>query len=238
MDLGRQSSPLSVLAAASIDRRSTTEQVAGILREAILSGDLLPGTPLREVQLAEQIGVSRNTVREASRTLAAEGLVHYKRNRGVVVTELSSPEVDEIYRARGILEWAGIEALRDSRAGGVFTTLEGLVDTIEAAFAAEDAAGVFEGDQAFHATLVACLGNSRLQHCYASLRQELRLALTLTEWSRTELGRKRDDHRVLLDAIRTGSSQQARRALGDHLAEGAAELHRLRDLVIRRRSGG
>jgi DNA-binding GntR family transcriptional regulator len=228
--------PISGLG-ASIDRRSTTEQVAATLREAILSGQLLPGTPLREVHLAEEIGVSRNTIREATRTLAAEGLVRYKHNRGVVVTELSTRDIDELYQARAVLEWAGIEVLLASRSEGVFETLAPLVDKIESAFVGGDAAGVLEGDRQFHATLVSAIGNPRLEHYYASLQHELRLALSLTERSSVELGRHRDDHRILLDAIRSGSLQEARAALAAHLATGVAELHRLRDLVARRRSG-
>ncbi|HEX2032074.1 MAG TPA: GntR family transcriptional regulator [Actinomycetota bacterium] len=221
----------------SIDWRSTTEQVAAALREAILSGEILPGTPLREVRLAGTIGVSRNTVREATRTLAAEGLVRYKRNRGVVVTELSDEDVDELYQARGVLEWAGAEALRSSRREAVFEALGRLVDDIEAAFAHGDVAGVLDGDRRFHATLVSALGNPRLDQCYAGLQRELRLALTLTERSSVELGRQRDDHRVLLEAIRRGTAREARKALAEHLATGVSELHRLRELVVRLRGG-
>ena len=223
--------------AASIDRRSATEQVAAALREAILSGQFLPGTPLREVQLAEEIGVSRNTIREATRTLAAEGLVRYKHNRGVVVTELSTQDIDELYQARAVLEWAGIETLMASRSERVFQTLAQLVDRIEVAFAAGDVAGVLEGDRQFHSILVSQVGNPRLDHYYASLQEELQLALTLTERSSVELGRQRDDHRILLDAIRTSGPTEARTALEEHLAAGVSELHRLRELVARRRSG-
>jgi DNA-binding GntR family transcriptional regulator len=223
--------------AASIDRRSATEQVAAALRDAILSGQFLPGTPLRDVQLAEEIGVSRNTIREATRTLVAEGLVRYKHNRGVEVTELSKQDIDELYQARAVLEWAGITILVAARSERVFQTLAQLVDRIEGAFADGDVAGVLEGDRGFHAILVSQYRNSRLEHCYASLQQELQLALSLTERSSVELGRERDDHRILLDAIRSGDPAEARTALEEHLARGVSEVHRLRELVARLRSG-
>jgi DNA-binding transcriptional ArsR family regulator len=68
---------------AGIQRQSTTEQAADAIRQAVLSGRLLPGTPLREAALAAELGVSRSTVREAARTLEGEGLVCYARSAGV-----------------------------------------------------------------------------------------------------------------------------------------------------------
>lgn len=88
----------------TIERQSTTEQVAAALREAILSGLIAPGTPLREVALADELRVSRNTIREAARMLGSEGLVRYEMNRGVVVIDITEQDVQEIYSARATLE--------------------------------------------------------------------------------------------------------------------------------------
>ena len=74
------------------------------LRELILSGELPPGMRLREVQLCEQLGVSRTPVREAFRTLAVEGLVELLPNRSVVVAELKMPDIEQLYQVFGTLE--------------------------------------------------------------------------------------------------------------------------------------
>jgi DNA-binding GntR family transcriptional regulator len=94
-----------------------------------------------------------------------------------------------------------------------------------------------EGDRLFHAALVAATGSARLQRFHAQLQQEQRLALSLAERSSRELGRSTDDHRELLDAL-SGGGDQARAALRAHLDGGAAELHRLRQLIDRRREDG
>ena len=70
---------------ASVARASVGEQAANTLREAILRAELGPGEPLREVALADDLHVSRNTVREALRILEAERLVEYHLHRGVLV---------------------------------------------------------------------------------------------------------------------------------------------------------
>jgi len=96
-------SPITGLG-ASIQRQSTTEQATDVVRQAILSGRLLPGMPLREAALAAELGTSRSTLREAARTLESEGLVRYQMNRGLVVADITGPDVAGIYAARAALE--------------------------------------------------------------------------------------------------------------------------------------
>src|SRR5690606_32920552 len=72
-------------------------EAANRLRSMILSGELPPGARLREVQLCDQLGVSRTPVREAFRTLAAEGLVDLLPNKSVVVSELHAPDLEHLF---------------------------------------------------------------------------------------------------------------------------------------------
>jgi DNA-binding GntR family transcriptional regulator len=215
----------------TIDRRSTVSAIADSLRDAILAGKIAPGTPLREMSLSAELGVSRNSIREAARVLASEGLVDHVMNRGMVVADMTDADVADIYRAREAIEIAAVEALFVSRDPELYARLSALVEGLEAAFAAGDVGAALENDRLFHATLVSATGSQRLERVFASLQQELRLALTLAERSRAELGRTRDDHRALRDALEGASRERAREALREHLATGAAELKRLRELV-------
>jgi DNA-binding GntR family transcriptional regulator len=219
---------------ASIRRQSTTEQAAAALRDAIMSGEIPPGTPLREAALAAELGVSRNTLREAARVLGGEGLVRHQMNRGIVVTEITAADVRDIYAARAAVETAAAQALTTHRDPVVYQRLESLVGQIEDAFARGDAAGVLDGDRRFHATLVSAARSPRLTAFYTQLQHEQALALSLAERSRPALGRTADDHRVLLDALR-GTPAQAEAQVSTHLQAGAAELSRLRDLLAQRK---
>jgi len=218
---------------AHIRRESTTEQATDAVRQAILSGRLPPGTPLREAALAAELGISRSTLREAARTLESEGLVRYRMNRGIVVADITGPDVADIYAARAAVELAAADALTEHRDPAVYAGLADLVDQIEHAFARGDTAAALDGDRLFHATLVAATGSPRLRRIHAQLQQEQRLALALAEGSRRELGRHTDDHRRLLEALH-GSPDQARAELTAHLQAGAAELRRLLDLLAHR----
>lgn len=219
---------------ASIQRQSTTEQAAGAVRQAILSGRLLPAMPLREAALAAELGVSRSTLREAARILASEGLVRYQMNRGIVVADITGPDAADIYAARAAAELAAADALTTHRDPAVYAKLAGLVGQIERAFGRGDTAAVLDGDRLFHATLVAAAGSPRLRRFHGQLQQEQRLALALAGRSSRELGRTADDHRQLLDALHS-SREQARAQLTAHLQAGAAELQRLLDLLALRK---
>jgi DNA-binding GntR family transcriptional regulator len=220
----------------TIQRQSTSGQAAGAIRDAILSGQIAPGTPLREATLAAELSVSRNTIREAARILEGESLVRYQMNRGIVVTEISAADVRDIYAARSAAELAGVNALTANRDSAIYKQLAEQVERIEKAHVSGDAAEVLEADRLFHATLVSAAGSPRLSRFYARLQQEQRLALALAEHSSRQLGRTADDHRELLGALR-GSRSWARAQLTKHLQTGNAELQRLVELLALRDDG-
>jgi DNA-binding GntR family transcriptional regulator len=222
-------SPFTGLGAV-MQRQSTTEQTAAAIRDAILSGQVPPGTPLRETALAAELGVSRSTLREAARILESEGLVRYQMNRGIVVTEITAEDIDDIYAARLAIELAAADALTEHRDPATYQKLAELTDQIEDAFGRGDPAGVLDGDRLFHATLVAAARSTRLSRFHAQLQQEQRLALALAERSSRRLGRTADDHRDLLQALH-GRPRQARDQVAAHIQAGATELRRLHDLL-------
>jgi DNA-binding GntR family transcriptional regulator len=228
---------VTALLGTEIRRQSTAEQVAAAIRGAIFSGRLTPGSPLREIPLAEELGVSRNSVREAVRILEGEHLVRYQMNRGTAVADFSDAEIDDLFAAREVLELAGLEALQQRPTKTRAAYLEPYLQAIEAADASGDVAASALADRAFHTALVAASSNEHVRRWYEGVRQELRLALALAEHRRNDLGRTQtkqsresNDHRRLAKALQ-GSDDLGRKRLKQHLAYGAAELHQLRKLL-------
>ena len=80
------------------------EWVANEIERLIVTGDLLPGQPVRQEQMAERLGVSRLPIREGLRQLASQGLVEHRRNVGYTVARLEQSEFDQIYLMRHALE--------------------------------------------------------------------------------------------------------------------------------------
>jgi DNA-binding GntR family transcriptional regulator len=81
-----------------------TLQAAAHIRGLIIDRVLLPGEKIRQVDLAQRIGVSRSPLREALRTLESEGVVSYSVNRGYVVARLDDDDLAQIYRMRSVFE--------------------------------------------------------------------------------------------------------------------------------------
>ena len=96
---------------------STVDRVVEELRRAVFEGELESGTPLREVALAESLGVSRPTVREALTVLVADGLATREPHRGVAVATPDPESIGDVSRARGVLELAGVRHWADRRRG-------------------------------------------------------------------------------------------------------------------------
>src|SRR3954463_16812407 len=90
--------------AESAPRRDNVEQVYRRVREAILEGEIAPGSVMSQVALANQLGVSRTPLREALRMLVSEGLVDARVNRRVTVKPISASDLEELVVMRVTLE--------------------------------------------------------------------------------------------------------------------------------------
>lgn len=202
-----------------IDRSSTTDRVAGALREMLFSGDLAPGEPLREVSLADSFHVARSTVREALQVLTAEGLLTREPNKGATVTALSEHDIAEIFEARLVLESAGVRA---GTTGADLSPVTTALSAYAEAAAAEDAVVATHAHLEFHTSLVALLGNSRLVASADALTADLRLALASVERQRRNARQQVSAHRRLLTLMRAGDEHAALEELQAHL--GAAQL--------------
>ncbi|HXE44635.1 MAG TPA: GntR family transcriptional regulator [Conexibacter sp.] len=201
-----------------IRRVSTTDQVVDALRDAILDGEIAPGTPLREIPLATALNVSRNTLREALRILQADGLARYRLNYGVVVVELDETDLEQIFRFRTLIEVPAAQAAAEAGDPELLRELEQHVREMERAGKAGDAVGMVGAHRAFHATLVSALRNPRVEQVYAGLQRELVLALARADRTARDLRKVASGHRRIVRALRAGPAEAAD-SVREHLDE-------------------
>ncbi len=109
-------------------KRTIADQVAELIRQRILSGQLRGGQPIRQEHLAAELGVSRIPLREALKQLAAEGFVTIASHKGAVVAELSIQEVEELFEIRLKLETWLLQQAIPAIAEGDLTALEKIVE--------------------------------------------------------------------------------------------------------------
>lgn len=165
-----------VLPDLSIDRATTVERVADALRVAMFAGQLRPGAALREVELADEMGISRGSVREALLRLTSEGLLTRTSFRGVQVKKFTLDDVRDIFLTRRVIELSGVDAAR----GAPLRDLEALytaADAFVAAIRFGDPNEHNETDLNVHRAIVALLRSPRLTQVHSGLVAELRVAL-------------------------------------------------------------
>lgn len=195
-------------------RVSTTQAVVIAIRKHILSGVLPPGTRLREVEVAERYGVSRQTLRSAISELSHMGLLEVKPNRGVWVRELSLDEMEDLRRTRALIE--GAAAAHAASNPSSWPELQTFLDRLEAIPVDAEWWTVAEADWNFHHALVEQMGSPTLSQLHRTL-----------QWITGLSGMRADgddpstvtsSHRDLLDEIKAGDPERASRALAHHLA--------------------
>jgi GntR family transcriptional regulator of gluconate operon len=203
--------------------RSLAEDAADRIREQILAGGFGPGEHLVEAKIAEQLNISRGPVREAFKLLRAEGLLKEEPRRGTFVVSLTADDVREIYGLRAAIEGRAARLLARSRDPRALTKLVELADGIDAAVAADDPIAVSRADLAFHEGLCALCGNARIHEVFMRYVPTLRALLRLDEQVLRSLDEVSNQHRPLVDAIRSGSEDEAGTLLAEH-AEHAGDL--------------
>ncbi len=208
----------------TLEHSSTVERAADELRRAMFAGELEPATPLREVGLAESLGVARSTVREALGLLIAEGLVIRVPNRGVAVADLDPEALADVFRARTVLEEAGArawpDAAEDLRAA--------LRDSVEAyALLADQGAEPQQLTRAHidvHRALAALTSSERLLGLVDALHGEIRLTLAHVDRVRANAHEQVAAHRDLMQLLEQGRTEDVVRSLREHLGGAQASL--------------
>ena len=205
--------------ARTLTRASVVDALADALRSRILSGDLAPGTPLREEALSAAYDVSRHTLRAALRALAGEGLVRIVPNRGASVTRLGAADLVPLFELRAALEVEACSLTLERNDGALPATVHDRLDALVRACRSKgsDWSEVADAHARFHEALVAGAQSPRIEDAYTRLATELNLFLAQLRpvWSRR---RMIDHHRALvLDLETTGDVTALRRHLKDGL---------------------
>lgn len=156
---------------------ATATRAAAVLRGRILSGELPPGSPLREAALSKELNISRNTLREAFQQLSIEGLTEQQLYKGAVVRRISDAELSDIYIARRTFELQAIEKA-PLTPGPVLDALRDAVDTQANAAARLAWAETGTASLRFHQAIVGLLGSSKLDSFFEVLAAQLCLAFS------------------------------------------------------------
>jgi DNA-binding GntR family transcriptional regulator len=209
---------LASTASGHIKADSVVDLAYQRIRSMVIEGEIPPGARLGQVELAEQLGISRTPVREALRRLTGEGLAEFVPNRGF---RAACPSIDDVLRrleVRSLVE-PGIARLAAERRTDA--DLARLHETIEREARAETRIEAHDASRDFHITLAQATGNRELVAVLEAMwiveigRRLLSARATSADWRRFDVA----EHRAIAAAVADRDGALAGRLMTEHVAE-------------------
>lgn len=207
-----------------------TARVYEILRDQILSRELLPGTRLKYTELADTLGVSITPVREAILELERDGLVETYPYRGSIVKEMSAKEICDVYDVRMALEALAARVAAERMSDELLRELERHVRAYEVAFENQHMSSGLQADLSFHEVIMKASENSVLLEIASKLANRVQIFRQM-DWQTAK--ETRHGHRAVFRALSRRDGNAAASAMAQHIARGKA--HALQILDIRGR---
>jgi DNA-binding GntR family transcriptional regulator len=205
------------------------EAVARHIRDGIVHGDYAPGAPLPEVRLADELGISRGTVREALRALEDQGLVDVVAHRGSFVSLVTRRAASDVYELRAVLEAFAVRLTveRGWFAAGGHAIVDDRLGALRAAAALGDPMAMIEAERALHRELWSHCGNDQLLAFMGTLQVQTRRLLMFNRAFSANPEDEVNLHERLVATVLAGDAAAAEAAIRAHVRRSA-------DLIIER----
>jgi DNA-binding GntR family transcriptional regulator len=195
---------------------------AAYLRDQITSGNLAAGAPVRPETVADELGISTTPAREALQALRAEGFLDLAPRRGFTVAQLDGDDIRDMFLVQAMV--AGELA---ARAAAQVTpenvaSLDAIHQELVAAAERGDLTSLEELNHQFHRDINLAANSPRLANVIrlVSRYAPRRFYATIAGWPETTV----HDHTLVLDAIRRGDADTARREMSAHVHHAAEQL--------------
>lgn len=207
------------------------EVVCESLRNAIREGVLKPGERIMEIQLAEELGVSRTPVREAIRKLELEGYVVMMPRRGTYVASMSIRDINEIFEIRTALESLSNGLAADHITDEELEHLQRLLVVIGGYIKEGNIEKIVETDIEFHDVMYHAARNQRLVGIISNLRDQLTRFRTLSMSYPGRLEETLEEHKLIVEAIASGDRRAASKAAERHMENSEKTLLKAMDAL-------
>jgi DNA-binding GntR family transcriptional regulator len=222
--------PLMADIKSPIDSRKKADnlaaQIYAQLKADIFDFQLLPGDKFSEGDIAARMNVSRTPVRQALFWLQHEGYVDVHFRSGWQIRTFDYKYFEDLFEVRVMMETSAIEQL-------IRLDLASRLDCLRQTWCVpqseylEDAAVVVSLDEAFHAHIVAAVGNVEMVRIHEDLTERIRIIRRLDFTKAPRIDATYREHAEILDAISAGDTAQAQRLICAHIAQSRAEIKRI-----------
>lgn len=214
--------------AAWLKGNSLGESIASQLRLQIIRGQIKSGEILSENRIASDFGTSRSPVREALRTLSAEGLIALQR-MGAVVTGLQLKDIIELYDVRYLIESFAWQQPDLTNSADLLSRMEQMIDKMELAAKHLDYVEFTSQDISFHETMIQASQHARIMHLWASIRPIVLTVMLITNEEVLSRGEEQtkyviNKHRKLLSSLQTRDKSVIQSGIEDYFADSRRTL--------------
>lgn len=209
---------------AHLAHRTMAMEIVDRIRDSILTGQLQPRAMINQVELAAGLGVSRGPVREALRQLEEEGLVTNLPYKGVFVVPITKHDVHELYTLRSELEEFAVGRFMEAARPSHLAELEALLGQLRSLRGGSPFPCLTDTDLMFHTRIVELSGHSRLLRIWRQELKHIRRALGLLHSLDPDLEMVEGNHRPIMEAIRRGDVEAARREVRGHCLHAGEKL--------------
>ncbi len=206
-------------------RRSTlSNRVYDRLFESIITGKISPGQHLVEQTLAEHLGVSRISIREAIRTLAQHGLVEIVPNRGAFVIGMTMNDILEIYQLRASLEGLGVKLATRNLGKTNLQELHVILKKLEEIEINNDRLQGASVDTQFHRAIMNLSGNHRAIRVWDQMSSQIQMVVYNVSNYYPHYNGLVDRHLRLVEIMEAGNTNAASVYVENHIMEGAQHI--------------
>ena len=202
-----------------IDNRMLSDQVSTLLVRELHFGRLHPGQRINEADLARQLGISRNPIREAIRRLEERGLLVAISRKGTFVRTFLRDDVDDIFSFRVVVERFAVEQALPRMTGADIDRIASFVDAMETAAHARNEIALVENDLAFHLEICRLSNNRQTMHAFKNIQAEVQMLIMLAERQFESLMAAAIDHWPIVEALRTRDIDKATDAIAHHIRD-------------------
>ncbi|MEZ5653111.1 MAG: GntR family transcriptional regulator [Burkholderiaceae bacterium] len=204
-------------AAATMPRQALHQEAAQRLRQLIVEGAIAPGAKLNERELSARLRVSRTPLREAIRTLAAEGLVELLPNRGAVVLQLTARDIADTFEVIGALEAQSGELAAQRITDAELAELRALHFEMLAAYVRRDLSAYYRRNAQIHDAINAAARNPVLRGLYHNVNARLQALRFRSNFDERKWARAVEEHEAMIDKLTTGDAPGMRELMIRHL---------------------
>ncbi len=206
------------MAVVSLTPRALYEEVAELLRQRIFNRELVPGSWIDELKLAEEYGISRTPLREALKVLATEGLVTMKVRRGAYVTEVNEKDLTDVYHLLSLLESDAAGVVAANATAAQLKQLQDLHNQLEKAVGNREK--FFQINEEFHMRLLEIANNRWRDQMVADLRKVMKLNRHNSLLKSGRIEESLAEHRAIMQAIAAHDAGEAIERMREHFTNG------------------